>query len=405
MKSVRLALLACLPALASAAFAATAPAPESDPRISRGPAGQPRTTVDPNDVTALREKAERGNIIAQYNLGLAYAQGRQTAVDLPEAFVWLTLSSQGGSTGKALETLLSAMSSQQIAEGRRRLEELRRINPFLRPTTTTPTPAVAAGGNVPAPTVAPTVVPQAPATPSDEARNLYDQLEILAGEKRQLAAELAAARNQLEQLKSAPTSGAGANDSGNATSAPAQQAELAALRSQLNEAQAELSARTEAAERAMARARQIESIAAERGRALADAQAEVSAARAEAASRAAAASAAGNAQAALDRERSAHAETTRSLAETRARLALATTEASRAAARSEEQASVVERTAVQAAELAAVRQESGQLREEVATLRSQLQTAEAERAQLVSRVAPGAGNRPNGGRGTESGQK
>ena len=45
----------------------------------------------PPAIASLRQKAESGNAIAQYNLGLAYAQGRDIPADLPEAFVWLSL--------------------------------------------------------------------------------------------------------------------------------------------------------------------------------------------------------------------------------------------------------------------------------------------------------------------------
>ena len=46
---------------------------------------------DTSEFTALRAKAEKGNGIAQYNLGLAYLEGRGTAADPIEAFVWLSV--------------------------------------------------------------------------------------------------------------------------------------------------------------------------------------------------------------------------------------------------------------------------------------------------------------------------
>ena len=77
--------------------------------------------AEPEDIAALRLKAERGNALAQYNLGLAYAQGRLVPVDLSEAFVWLSLASESGATGKALDSVLGSISDKQLADGRSRL--------------------------------------------------------------------------------------------------------------------------------------------------------------------------------------------------------------------------------------------------------------------------------------------
>ena len=82
---------------------------------------------EPAEIVSLRAKAERGNTLAQYNLGLAYAQGQLVPADPPEAFVWLSLASENGSTGKALDEILGTLSDPQLAEGRRRLSEYRAI--------------------------------------------------------------------------------------------------------------------------------------------------------------------------------------------------------------------------------------------------------------------------------------
>ena len=84
------------------------------------------------DLTTLRAKAEGGNTNAQYQLGLAFAQGLQTPKDPAEAFVWLTLAAEGGSGGRALQVLLETLPQSQVAAGRRRLEALRAANPMLR---------------------------------------------------------------------------------------------------------------------------------------------------------------------------------------------------------------------------------------------------------------------------------
>ena len=67
MKSLRLALL---PLLAISSLAGRSVAADTEPP----------------EIASLRANAERGNSIAQYNLGLAYAEGRNVPVNLPEAF-------------------------------------------------------------------------------------------------------------------------------------------------------------------------------------------------------------------------------------------------------------------------------------------------------------------------------
>lgn len=74
---------------------------------------------------ALRTKAEKGNGIAQYNLGLAYVQGREVPVDLTEAFIWLSLAAENGTTGKALESVVGKLTTEQLADSQRRLNERR----------------------------------------------------------------------------------------------------------------------------------------------------------------------------------------------------------------------------------------------------------------------------------------
>ena len=79
----------------------------------------------PQELAALRAKAAAGDAIAEYNLGLAYVQGRDIPSDLLEAFVWLSLAREHGSTGRALESVLGQMSPEQIAEGKKRLSARR----------------------------------------------------------------------------------------------------------------------------------------------------------------------------------------------------------------------------------------------------------------------------------------
>ncbi|MDB6168737.1 MAG: Peptidoglycan-binding LysM [Verrucomicrobia bacterium] len=91
--------------------------------------------AEPAEIAALRVKAEKGNGLAQYNLGLAYAEGEIVAPDLAEAFVWLSLASSNGATGKALDQVLGNITDAQLAEGRRRLEDYRAAIASRTPTT------------------------------------------------------------------------------------------------------------------------------------------------------------------------------------------------------------------------------------------------------------------------------
>ena len=104
--------------------------------------------AEPEDIAALRLKAERGNALAQYNLGLAYAQGRLVPVDLSEAFVWLTLASESGATGKALDSVLGSITDKQLADGRSRLGTYRTALAAKNVTAAPahPTPKLAARG-------------------------------------------------------------------------------------------------------------------------------------------------------------------------------------------------------------------------------------------------------------------
>ena len=78
----------------------------------------------PAELESLHAKAEAGNAIAQYNLGLACAKGYGVPVDQAEAYVWLTLAAEQGATGKDLNALLTVMPPETLAEGRRQLSRL-----------------------------------------------------------------------------------------------------------------------------------------------------------------------------------------------------------------------------------------------------------------------------------------
>ena len=73
-----------------------------------------------SEVAGLRAKAVKGNGIAQYNLGLAYAQGRGLAADPVEAFVWLssparTAPAAGTSTASSARSTRPPSNSRKSA--------------------------------------------------------------------------------------------------------------------------------------------------------------------------------------------------------------------------------------------------------------------------------------------------
>ena len=81
--------------------------------------------AEPAEIATLRAKAEQGNSLAQYNLGLAYATGQQVTINHAEAFAWLSLAAENGTTGRALDDLLANLTDQQLTEGRQRFAQYR----------------------------------------------------------------------------------------------------------------------------------------------------------------------------------------------------------------------------------------------------------------------------------------
>jgi len=154
----------------------------------------PAPRVESNDIPSLRAKADRGNSVAQYNLGLAFAQQRQSPSNLIEAFVWLTIAKDNGSTGKALESILPQLSPAQVEEGRRRVQMLRTANPQLRSTSGSAVPQIA-------PTEPSPAANNATSASGSELRRLREQLATAAEDKQQLSRELTAAWKEAERLE------------------------------------------------------------------------------------------------------------------------------------------------------------------------------------------------------------
>ncbi|MGH7956017.1 MAG: hypothetical protein ACREH8_03280, partial [Opitutaceae bacterium] len=387
MKSVRLALLS----VAILPFAAAGATPGRSAPAAAAEKG------DASDLTSLRAKAERGNAIAQYNLGLAHLQGRQTPVNLLEAFAWLTLAGEGGATGRALDTVLDALTPEQLAAGRKRLETLRAGNPHLR------TKAVVAATK-PAPPAVPiireTVTSARPAPPSTpiiaippaepaagDTKRLHDQLASVEQEKRELAAELGSAWKEIEEIK------------GRLATRASTAADLTALQVQLRDARAELGKQSTdlATVRAEAAAARIQQ---------ASLQSQLTAAREAAAMQGTAAAQANDALADLERERAAHATTQSAVAELKNQVAVLTTARAALERDATERVSSVERALAAAtddakkrsvesaehsrkgeslaAELSAARTELGSARQALATIEEKNSAALNELAQTKS---------------------
>jgi chromosome segregation ATPase len=177
-------------------------------------ASSPLVAADSAELASLRTKAEKGNAIAQYNLGLAYLQA---PADLPEAFVWLTLASEKGSTGKALNALADTLTDAQLTEGKRRLEAYRSgiarngkvplpraVAPQAngKVTTLTPSATMPVVPVTPAGTSLPVVVPvKADAVAAADAVPPGAELAAVREDLRQLGDELAVAWKENNELK------------------------------------------------------------------------------------------------------------------------------------------------------------------------------------------------------------
>jgi regulator of replication initiation timing len=186
------------------------------------------------DPGLLRAKAEKGNVLAQYNLGLAYAEGRGMPQDLVEAYVWLRLATDNGGTGTALGGVLHQMSIEQIAAGRLRLEELRRT-----------LPAVVADHHAAAPAVA-AARPAAAAPPAPtEDRFVAMQEEIAA-----LRVDNARLTQRLAAMPGGPVTPAAAGS-------PADQKKIADLGAQLDAVRKEQAAARKANEELLVRVKAL----------------------------------------------------------------------------------------------------------------------------------------------------
>ena len=85
--------------------------------------GHVAAAQESSEVASLRAKAEKGNGIAQYNLGLAYVDGKGVARDPIEAFVWLSLARENGARGRALDNVAGSLDKASLELARQRIAE------------------------------------------------------------------------------------------------------------------------------------------------------------------------------------------------------------------------------------------------------------------------------------------
>jgi uncharacterized protein len=79
---------------------------------------------DPSKVGPIRDAARRGEVNAQYAMGLIYAEGRGVAVDLAQAHYWLSMAiAQGDRDANLLRNIVGSQMSEEEYQAARRLRD------------------------------------------------------------------------------------------------------------------------------------------------------------------------------------------------------------------------------------------------------------------------------------------
>ncbi len=77
---------------------------------------------DPSKVERIRIAAERGEVDAQYAMGLIHAEGRGVAIDLARAHYWLSLAiAQGDRDAERLREIVGSRMTDEEYEAAKRL--------------------------------------------------------------------------------------------------------------------------------------------------------------------------------------------------------------------------------------------------------------------------------------------
>lgn len=181
----------------------------------------PLFAISKEELAALRAKAENGNGIAQYNLGLLYAAIGDPLANPIEAYVWFNLAADNGATGRALVLLSSQMNPEQVAEAKQRLDarrqELEAKKKRLAANPTNPVSATESNPTSSADSGSPIfAAPAQPDPPISAAPISEREFAAAQAELKKISGELSNAWKENEQLKAALAKG-------NFTSAAAEQ--------------------------------------------------------------------------------------------------------------------------------------------------------------------------------------
>jgi TPR repeat protein len=79
---------------------------------------------DPEVASEMLSAAEKGDVDAQYGMGLIYAEGRGVALDEAKAYYWLSRAIEQGDRGAKtlLHVVAASMSQQQFEHARQLLD-------------------------------------------------------------------------------------------------------------------------------------------------------------------------------------------------------------------------------------------------------------------------------------------
>ncbi|MBK5970830.1 MULTISPECIES: tetratricopeptide repeat protein [Thiorhodovibrio] len=77
---------------------------------------------DPSKVPAVRAAAKRGEVDAQFAMGLIYAEGRGLPIDLAQSHYWLSLAvDQGDRDAESLRNIIGSQMTEEEYQAARRL--------------------------------------------------------------------------------------------------------------------------------------------------------------------------------------------------------------------------------------------------------------------------------------------
>ena len=170
------------------------------------------SAISEDKLAELKTKAEAGNGISQYNLGLIYADPQEPIGSILEAYVWFSLAADNGAPGKALMIVTNQLTPEQLSNGKKLLEQRRADLAAHRPIviasapkTPDSSPVTSAATSSPvvaAPVVAASTEPDVTAIKA-ELKKASDNLAVATKENQQLKTQLDKAQAQQATLDQA----------------------------------------------------------------------------------------------------------------------------------------------------------------------------------------------------------